>query len=918
MRRVCFLVSVFLLSALSKTVVAESVHEIEQAFQGATIRSIAIDHPLALDEEELLSPTYLAEGQKLAIGALQRAVSRLYQKQLFRHVDLLAEQRAEGSVDLRFVLVPKLVLSRVRFEGNYKLARNELRRTSRLRKGELFNVTTLKVARERIIERYLGSGFPHAEVKARLQPERVPFVVVTFQVDEGEEDTIGDITLEGLPESLDSDIQSELQGAFGGERASERMLKKLRLRALSLLREEGYWEATIQDPVYERGRGKAPLGLEVSARAPLDVSFEGVTLFSRKELLAPLKLETRSVALSPYAVKRLTREIRSLYQSYGYLDVEVKLRQDDERKYRIQVEEGETYLVSEVNFEGHKEMSTEALRKVVHIAPTDVPVFSRMKYADRDVIEGDVARLVRFYQSKGYPEVEVEHSIERDEGTYTLQVLYRIEEGERRFFTDVEVVFEGERPKKFEGIELHAGSPIERDKVQSFANVLREGLLEEGYPHAEVRVEFDGFKLRYILSSGQKAFFGKTVIQGNYTIPEYLIRKQLAYSPGQLWRQSALEETEQALYALGFFQSVKAEALDRDPDSSEEKVSIAVVERETGSVEFGAAFHTQDGLELKGELGQRNLLGTGNALILGADVFFKQGARNRIFDAGIVRGVYRVPSIFGTTWDLESSLYVQYSVSLIDQYSFDRVGGESILSVPLRENLELRTGFRVYHEDIFEIVAPAIIGPNDQGGTFYPIFTFRTEYDSRDDIFDPRKGTRSVLGVDISTSEVSFLHILAHQTFYFPLNSYLIFAVNGELNLWEPFGDTEVIPISSREFLGGRNSLRGFQLNAVGPEAEDGTVIGGDRSVLMNLESQFLLTDSFVFLLFLDAGQAFLSNKGSFQGDSLDFSDISYSPGLGFRYRTPIGPLSLEYGLKSNRGGAIEDGNINIGLGATF
>ena len=58
--------------------------------------------------------------------------------------------------------------------------------------------------------------------------------------------------------------------------------------------------------------------------------------------------------------------------------------------------------------------------------------------------------------------------------------------------------------------------------------------------------------------------------------------------------------------------------------------------------------------------------------------------------------------------------------------------------------------------------------------------------------------------------------------------------LSGELV--QPFGSTDVVPLSQRVFLGGRNSLRGFSRNSVGPRGELGNVVGGDLGLAYTTE----------------------------------------------------------------------------------
>ena len=133
-----------------------------------------------------------------------------------------------------------------------------------------------------------------------------------------------------------------------------------------------------------------------------------------------------------------------------------------------------------------------------------------------------------------------------------------------------------------------------------------------------------------------------------------------------------------------------------------------------------------------------------------------------------------------------------------------------------------------------------------------------------------------------------------------------------------PFEQGETVPLSQRIFLGGRNTLRGFRLSSVGPRGFENNAVGGDRSLVLNAELQFDLTENLSAAAFLDVGQAFLANRGEFTGEDTGIEDLRYSPGLSFRYKTPIGPISLDYGIALDKKEGEDFGRFNVGIGLIF
>jgi outer membrane protein insertion porin family len=135
------------------------------------------------------------------------------------------------------------------------------------------------------------------------------------------------------------------------------------------------------------------------------------------------------------------------------------------------------------------------------------------------------------------------------------------------------------------------------------------------------------------------------------------------------------------------------------------------------------------------------------------------------------------------------------------------------------------------------------------------------------------------------------------------------------------------LPISERFFLGGRSTVRGFGENDVGPMGENGDPIGGDVSLNVNLELQFPLVYGFAGAIFSDGGAVYLQNANDKNSNgeplcdafcSFSLDNFRRSAGLGLRYITPIGPLSLDYGFKLDRRHGESIGAVHFSVGVLF
>jgi outer membrane protein assembly factor BamA len=135
---------------------------------------------------------------------------------------------------------------------------------------------------------------------------------------------------------------------------------------------------------------------------------------------------------------------------------------------------------------------------------------------------------------------------------------------------------------------------------------------------------------------------------------------------------------------------------------------------------------------------------------------------------------------------------------------------------------------------------------------------------------------------------------------YLPLRRELSLAFSGRVGLAATFGagTPPELPLPERFFAGGDYTLRGFAVDTVGPQ-EVGTngdlfPTGGSGLLLGSAELRRDVGRAFTLAAFLDLGNVYALVS------DMSLSDLRYSVGLGLRYRTALGPLRLDWGVKLN------------------
>ncbi|RKZ05641.1 hypothetical protein DRQ05_06100 [bacterium] len=209
--------------------------------------------------------------------------------------------------------------------------------------------------------------------------------------------------------------------------------------------------------------------------------------------------------------------------------------------------------------------------------------------------------------------------------------------------------------------------------------------------------------------------------------------------------------------------------------------------------------------------------------------------------------------------------------------------------------------------------------------------------DKRDNYFNPRKGyyltfEGRVSGGILGGEDNSYSVVSAFQR-YKKINRTTVFAYRVRTGYADVFSESKSVglPIESRFFAGGGNSVRGFKENSLGALNESGKAVGGRVLLLTNLELRFPMPlfakYNFGGALFVDGGNVW----GSFGEIKLkDFrfaaaeeqitcNDYMYSTGFGIRYYTPVGPIRFDIGFPIKKQKGMDYSYwLHISLGQIF
>jgi outer membrane protein assembly complex protein YaeT len=579
--------------------------------------------------------------------------------------------------------------------------------------------------------------------------------------------------------------------------------------------------------------------------------------------------------------------------------------------------------VSSFRFNGAKAVTAGQLKSILATSASAKLPWGQKHYFSREQFEADLKRIVAFYKDRGYPDARVTSFDAKLNDTQTsVSITVNIEEGEpvrveRVTFSGFEPLPEQHRKALEGGLPLKVGQPLDRALLQASREAALDELKDHGYAYASVRIsENPGSSDRQRVVSltadaGPLAHFGPIEVSGNSAVSDNIVRRLLTYRPGQLFRQSALQESQRRLYGPELFDFANVEPLRTEDKPVEVPTRVTVTEGKHQKVNFGVGYGTEEKGRVQVDWRHVNFLGGART----AGVL----ARYSGLDRG-VRFNFKEPYFLRPRNDIAHSAQSWHSDE--PAFTLDTNGGRATVSrhfrrgggpvLRSRSTTTLSLTYANEHES-YTISQAALDDP-----------TFR------DDLIalglDPStgkgRGTRSAISLDggrnttnnlldAKQGYVASIHLeqagqwLAGSYDYYELTSELrlyrslgrrvVAAGQARMGSIDALGNPEIkVPFFKRYFLGGATNLRGWGRYEVAPLSGEGLPIGGHSFLSFSTELRASVWRSLGAVIFLDGGNGW-SNRWSF-----DVNDMRYDVGPGLRYQTPIGPLRADLGYQLN------------------
>ncbi|MBK9137398.1 MAG: outer membrane protein assembly factor BamA [Verrucomicrobia bacterium] len=773
------------------------------------IKGIAIEHigPPACSDALIRSNIRVKEGDLYTRNSVDDDVRSLYATGYFYNIQVTAEPEADG-LRLVYKVQGKPTLTQILFTGNQALSDSKLRKKLSSKVGEPLDERKLFNDRQEILKRYQKAG------RQKTKVEYVPVIdarlgkgTVTFEITEAPKVKIDDVQFIGA--------EAFKQGKL------RRVIKTRRHWMFSWLTGSG----KLKDEVFEEDR------------------------------------------------ERLVE----FYRDAGYIDFEIKDVQFEEKSpaemiIKFFVSEGRQYRVGSVALEGNKLFPTEEIlarvvvrdkNKVYRGLQTGAgAIFTPKGLArDREGIED-------FYGARGYIDARVTPSRIPNIEQGTIDLVYRISEGDKSFIERIEI----------------RGNTKTKDKV-----LRRELAVNPGEVFDMVRVRVSTNRL-YGLN-----YFAKVDASPEPT--DVPTKKDLVIG---------VEEKNTGDLRLG--------------------AGFSSLDGLVGFLEIGQAnsdalkwpyfFSTGGGqkLRLRTQFGTRRQdyvltfiepWFLGRKLSFSLDLFYRQlGYYSKLYDQ----------SLGGGKVGLRRTLWNDFWIGGLD-YTIENVGYE-----------DMPATFQTVDADgniqTVDPVPPEV--RREEGYTLVSKVGSLIGNDTRNSVLLPSRGGRTYFMTEYAggplggDADFYKLELSASRYFRGFLQGHII-ELTGRIGVVDTHSGDEFVHLYDKFYLGGMWNLRGYDFRDVGPR--DSTYgsepVGGGTMWFASIEYSIPIIERIRFAVFYDIGNVY-PEPYSFKTAGPDYGAYSDDVGIGIRLNIPgLGPMRLDYAIpmtydkKFNDG----DGRFQFGIG---
>ena len=643
------------------------------------------------------------------------------------------------------------------------------------------------------------------------------------------------------------------------------------------------------------------------------------------------------------SLKKVKNEISKQYLNLGLYSATIETKVTPQERNRVAIDfyinEGSTARIKEVKIIGVTKFDEVDLLSRLDLKTTNfMSWWNKDDRYSRQVLTGDLEKIRSFYMDRGYLDFDIENTtVSISETKKNVYIAIIIDEGDKYNFGDIKI--SGKYyPLKEESIfqndiKTIKGEVFSRKLLNQSTESINQELGNYGYAFSNVNPIPDVDKnnltvgFNYFIEPGKKVYVRRISFIGNETTQDKVLRREMRQFESSYYDKEKIDQSTRRLKRTQYFEGVDIKTVSVPGISDQVDLTVAVKEKNTGSVKLGAGASSDEGLVGSFSVTQANFLGTGNTV--SAEI--NTSSVNTVYALTHIDpyftsdGISRRLTAFmreTNTKDLDTGQYDKKSYGL-------GVG----FGVPMNEFDTVRIGFDVDMSDItlvdaspqrYKDYCTQVSGGNSSGcDQNEAVISVGYTSDKRDSALYPTSGYKYDIGSEITLPllDMQYYQINAKVTDYIPLTKEFVW--NNDLNLGyaHSYGD-DPYPFFQNYYVGGSSSVRGYKAASIGKQyfdesQNDFVSTGGTTKIVASTSILFPLPGG----MFKDQVrlETFIDGGGVWEEDEdIALDEMRFSAGLSVLWVSPFGPINVSFAKALNDDAQDETESFQFGMGTNF
>jgi len=706
-----------------------------------------------------------------------------------------------------------------------------------------------------------------------------------------------------------------------------------------------------------------------------DVDFAGTKEFDKDNL----KKALRDVGLAdgrPYdkaLADRAEQELKRQYITRSLYNVEVTTTVTPIERNRVNltftVTEGEPARIKDIRIVGAQAFSESTLLDLFDQDTGGwLAWYTKSNQYSRAKLNADLETLRSHYITRGYMDFRIDSTqVAISPDRQDLSITINVTEGPKYVVSGVRL--EGNylgREDEFKTlVKIQPGEPYNGDQVTETTKAFSDYFASFGYAFARVqtRPEIDRQNRRVALvlqaEPSRRVYVRRVNVAGNNKTRDEVIRREFRQFEASWYDGDRIKLSRERVDRLGYFTEVNVETTEVPGTPDQVDLTVAVVEKPTGTLQLGAGFSSADKVSFNFGITQENVFGSGN--YLGFNV--NTSKYNRTISLTTTDPYFTKDGISRTLSIFHQRTTPYYSAD--GDYTLTSEGGAIRFGVPFSEvdtvffgvgierfKFQPRSSTFLTMSQWYDLLGMSNYAeyfrllylnsvPNaylryfgcEYGGVNLALNCSRDSVwgipltegwsrDDRDSALVPTRGRLQRANLEVGVGgDYKYAKASYQYQQYIPLSKQYTLALNGEIGAAKAFGGKDY-PIFKNFYAGGLGSIRGFEQNSLGPrDSITQASLGGTKKAVFNIE----LSSPFPgagndrtlrMYTFLDVGNVF-GDKECRIADTQAQCDQRYkaerkwraSAGVGISWISPLGPLRLAYAVPLRKQDEVVDPN---------